>query len=490
MKNIVFVFLLFLSVSLFGQANIGGDGALHPTGSFPVALTSEIKGSTKQVADLTVRDAIATNLRTEGMQVYVVSTQSNYMLVGGIGNGSWVLIPRIGVLIQSDTPNIAYKARNMALRYISPKADINYFDSGGGTDPTPYLTRSNDYLNSFGRGNVNNLKNSYHTTAFGNGNAAAADSIVTSQFFGTQLFQRAQQIIACVGVGTDNFSAGLGILNYNIGIGFHNFSNFFSTIGNLDYNIAIGSDIGLNSQTVTNSTIIGYRAGSLLRNVINSVYIGNYAGYYQYSGNFNTYVGFDASNSLSQSQADTSAAERAAFGYRSLFNRKGSYLSAYGVQAGMGNTITFSTSSNSTYLGNYTNFGGGGNSSTYVGSSAGYWGNGDGNTVVGASAAFNTSVKNYNNSTLVGYNVANSYSNAAWLSEDLTNRVIIGNSNATNQPFDANTTTKRVKLNEFINLTPRATTPSSPERGDIFFDSTVNKIKFYNGTAWEIITSL
>ena len=99
-------------------------------------------------------------------------------------------------------------------------------------------------------------------------------------------------------------------------------------------------------------------------------------------------------------------------------------------------------------------------------------------------------MKNYNNSTLVGYNVANSYSNAAWLSEDLTNRVIIGNSNATNQPFDANTTTKRVKLNEFINLTPRATTPSSPERGDIFFDSTVNKIKFYNGTAWEIITSL
>lgn len=90
MKNIVFVFLLFLSVPILsGQANVGSDGALHPTGAFPIALTAEIKGSTKQVADLTERNAIATNLRVEGMEVYVTSVQSYYQLIGGVANGNW-----------------------------------------------------------------------------------------------------------------------------------------------------------------------------------------------------------------------------------------------------------------------------------------------------------------------------------------------------------------------------------------------------------------
>lgn len=41
------------------------------------------------VADLTARDAIASGVRYEGMEVYVVSEETNYQLRGGIANGNW-----------------------------------------------------------------------------------------------------------------------------------------------------------------------------------------------------------------------------------------------------------------------------------------------------------------------------------------------------------------------------------------------------------------
>jgi len=47
------------------------------------------KGGTRSVADLTARDAITTERRTEGMMAYVISNQTVYQLVGGILNANW-----------------------------------------------------------------------------------------------------------------------------------------------------------------------------------------------------------------------------------------------------------------------------------------------------------------------------------------------------------------------------------------------------------------
>ena len=42
----------------------------------------------------------------------------------------------------------------------------------------------------------------------------------------------------------------------------------------------------------------------------------------------------------------------------------------------------------------------------------------------------------------------------------------------------------RLHINDTIRLEPRATEPSSPGAGDIYYDSTTNKLRCYNGTTW------
>lgn len=57
----------------------------------PIARTNEILGSAKLVADLTARDAIPAHNRQEGMQAYVISSDTFFQLKGGILNTDWVL---------------------------------------------------------------------------------------------------------------------------------------------------------------------------------------------------------------------------------------------------------------------------------------------------------------------------------------------------------------------------------------------------------------
>lgn len=89
-KILILLFSVFSIAFAFSQATIDANGALRPTGAFPVALTSEIKGASKNVADTTARNNIATNLREIGMRVYVSNLQKDYQLQGGTGNGNWV----------------------------------------------------------------------------------------------------------------------------------------------------------------------------------------------------------------------------------------------------------------------------------------------------------------------------------------------------------------------------------------------------------------
>jgi hypothetical protein len=44
---------------------------------------------------------------------------------------------------------------------------------------------------------------------------------------------------------------------------------------------------------------------------------------------------------------------------------------------------------------------------------------------------------------------------------------------------------RTLHVNDVMRLEPRATAPSSPSAGDIFFNSSTNKLQCYDGTAWQ-----
>lgn len=57
-----------------------------------IGETVEMKGTPKQVADLTARDAVPAARRTEGMECWVVSENKSFRLVGGISNTNWLAV--------------------------------------------------------------------------------------------------------------------------------------------------------------------------------------------------------------------------------------------------------------------------------------------------------------------------------------------------------------------------------------------------------------
>ena len=60
--------------------------------------------------------------------------------------------------------------------------------------------------------------------------------------------------------------------------------------------------------------------------------------------------------------------------------------------------------------------------------------------------------------------------------------VVMGNGNVgigTNSPM------RTFHVNAVMRLEPISTAPESPAKGDIYFDNTLNKLRFYNGTTWQ-----
>ncbi|MEY3444750.1 MAG: hypothetical protein RLZZ519_3031, partial [Bacteroidota bacterium] len=44
---------------------------------------------------------------------------------------------------------------------------------------------------------------------------------------------------------------------------------------------------------------------------------------------------------------------------------------------------------------------------------------------------------------------------------------------------------RSLHVSDVMRLEPRATAPSSPSKGDIYFDSVLNKLRVYDGTTWQ-----
>ena len=65
--------------------------------SYPIAIANELKGGYHQVADLTERDAIPIDRRSQGMTCWVISEEKLYRLVSGITNNDWVEVNSTGI---------------------------------------------------------------------------------------------------------------------------------------------------------------------------------------------------------------------------------------------------------------------------------------------------------------------------------------------------------------------------------------------------------
>jgi hypothetical protein len=70
--------------------------------------------------------------------------------------------------------------------------------------------------------------------------------------------------------------------------------------------------------------------------------------------------------------------------------------------------------------------------------------------------------------------------------------IIFGTATTTTSGTTLQTLTERLRIKGTqgsVRFIPIAT-PSSAEAGDVYYDSTLNKLRVYNGTAWETITSI
>lgn len=77
----------------------------------------------------------------------------------------------------------------------------------------------------------------------------------------------------------------------------------------------------------------------------------------------------------------------------------------------------------------------------------------------------------------VGTNTTNSLSK--WDGTALVTSNVVDNGTSIN--LNQNT----VNIQQVINLAPQASAPASPNKGDMYFDSTLNKVRCWDGTAWQ-----
>jgi hypothetical protein len=62
-----------------------------------------------------------------------------------------------------------------------------------------------------------------------------------------------------------------------------------------------------------------------------------------------------------------------------------------------------------------------------------------------------------------------------------------GNVGVCNFKNVANIPQRALHIRDVMRLEPRASAPTSPSAGDIYYDSTVNKLRIYNGTVWKYV---
>ncbi|AUC79327.1 hypothetical protein CW736_08000 [Nonlabens sp. MB-3u-79] len=255
----------------------------------------------------------------------------------------------------------------------------------------------------------------------------------------------------------------------------------FTQKGQLDFlntgeSVFIGEDAGEANDIslTTRSTFVGSKSGASNTSGADNSFFGANSGQSNTTGEKNSFFG-------SQSGvANVDGSKNSFFGERTgIQNTSGSDNSFFGQTSGNANTTGLSN----TFLGSASGLNSSvGDENVFVGATAGRNNAaGNSNTYLGAtSGVLNTG----NNNVFIGFGAGNGETTAS-------NTLIIQN-DPNDDPliygkFDTDEVEVRggLKISDIINLTPRATTPTSPSAGDIYYDSGTNKVRLWNGSVWE-----
>ena len=216
------------------------------------------------------------------------------------------------------------------------------------------------------------------------------------------------------------------------------------------YNTAVGYQSLFGTTTGFNNTSIGYAALSGLTTGDSNVAIG-YNVLQSNNASFNVGIGSTALSSNTNGNYNT------AIGTDSLrANVGGIYNTGTGAQSLFSNT----SGNNNTAIGLQAGWGSGTNSNT----------SGSNNIFIGYQSVGVSAIES--NRTWIG----NSSTTSTWLAGNL----LLGSTTSTGQRLQV---TGDSKLSGRVNFTPQST-PSTPAAGDVYYDSTTNKLRCYNGTIW------
>lgn len=282
------------------------------------------------------------------------------------------------------------------------------------------------------------------------------------------IFKSNNSISGLVGSGQSNTSFGyLSLSNlttglYNTSMGYRALNACSGGGGNTGFGYG-----ALENVTGTENTAVGYHALNAVTGAIHNTAVGNEALLYN-TASANTAVGMRA---LRQ---NTSGNGLVAVGVSALYlNTTGAYNTSVG-QGSMFNSLT-------------------GNNNTAIGfGSLGYNTVGSDNTSLGCSS-LGTNVTGSKNLALgtnadvispgltmasaIGYNakVATSYS------------MVLGGTgaDAINVGIGTTSPARTLHVNAIMRLEPIPSAPTSPAKGDIYFDSTLNKLRVFDGVVWQ-----
>jgi hypothetical protein len=230
--------------------------------------------------------------------------------------------------------------------------------------------------------------------------------------------------------GNNNSAFGVGAM-YSNTTGQQNTALGFNTLNaNIsgNYNVAIGNEALKGGTANSENVMIGWRNGYVTTTGAYNTGVGSNALLGITSGQLNVGFGWRAAQSV------TSGNYNCAFGGQALNATTGSNNHAFGFSAGQNNT----TGSNNIFIGFQTN---------------------------GVAATDS-------NRTFIG----NSSTTSTWLGGNL----LLGSTTDGGQRLQV---TGDTKLSGRVKFTPQAT-PSTPAAGDVYYDSTTNKLRCYNGTIW------